>query len=152
MSHNNTVIYNVPLQSDSSNLLKKSSSKLLTSSMSSSILSSSLKLAKQLLEENSNDSVDAGKKGDSSSSTLGDKDAVASTTCDVVTDNKMVAETQQNEKTGGTEKCLPVVHHVDRFRPITFKLLMQEQVTVVSMGTLHTAFVTGKYSPSYLHT
>lgn len=124
LSHDNTVIRNIP----NSDNLSTSSSKLLTSSMSSSILSSSLKLARQLLEENSKD---AEKKDDSCN-----KDVVAITAHD---------KTQKNEKVGDVEKCLPVVHHVDRFRPITFKLLMQEQITAVSMGTLHTAFVTGRH-------
>lgn len=146
LSHNNTVIRNVPLQPKSDNV---SSSKLISSSMSSSILSSSLKLARKLLEENGGASVDADKKDDYSSSH--DKVVAGSTTDDVVTDTKTVVETQQNEKTGETGKCLPVVHHVDRFRPITFKLLMQEQVTAVSMGTLHTAFVTGRCAVPYTH-
>ena len=145
LSHNNTVIRNVPLKSDN-----VSSSKLLSSSMSSSILSSSLKLARKLLEENGGASVDADKKDDSSSSH--DKVVARSTTHDIVTDTKTVAETRQNEKTGDTGKCLPVVHHVDRFRPITFKLLMQEKVTAVAMGTLHTVFVTGRCAVPYTHT
>lgn len=147
LSHDNTVIRNLPLQStpdEPDNLLKpsiaSSSSKLMNSSMSSSILSSSLKLAKQLLEENKNISVDTDKKSDPP--TVSGKDAIAG---DIVSDTKPVTETQQNKKFGDKEKYLPVVHHVDRFRPITFKLFMQEQVTAVSMGTLHTAFVTGKY-------
>lgn len=140
LSHDNTVIYNIPLQPKSDVLLKLSSSKLLSSSMSSSILSSSLKLARQLLEEN-NVSVDGDKKSDAT--TPCDKDVTVNTTCDIVTDTKTVTETQQSEKIGDMKKCLPVVHHVDRFWPITFKLLMQEKVTAVSMGTLHTAFVTG---------
>jgi len=138
LSHNNTVIHNISLQPK---LLKPSSSKLLSSSMSSSILSSSLKLAKQLLEENSNVLVNGDKKSDTT--TPHDKDMIASTTCDVAIDTKTVTETQQSDKIRDMEKCLPVVHHVDLFRPITFKILMQEQVTAVSMGTLHTAFVTG---------
>lgn len=147
LSHNTTVIRNVPLQPNSDNLLKVPSSKLIGSSMSSSILSSSLKLARQkLLEENSNASVATEKKDDSSSPS--DKDAVASTTNIIVTEATMVAETKQKDKIGDTEKCLPVVHHVDRFRLITFKVLIQEQVTTVSMGTLHTAFVTGRYALS----
>ena len=135
LSHNNTVIRNVPLQPNLNDSLKTSSSKLLSSSMSSSILSSSLKLARQLLEENKNASD---KKNDSSD--LPDKEATANTRI-VVTDATM---TQQNDKIMDSDKCLPVVHHVDRFRPITFKLLTQEQVTAVSMGILHTAFVTGR--------
>ena len=143
LSHNNTVIRNVPLQPS------KSSSRLLSSSMSSSILSSSLKLARQLLEENGGALEEVDEKDDSSNSH--DKDAADSTTHNIVTDTKTVAETQQNEKIGDTEKYLPVVHHVDRFRPITFKLLMQEQVTAVSMGTLHTAFVTGRCALPYTY-
>ena len=138
LSHNNTVIRNVPLNPKQVDSVKMSS-KLLSSSMSSSILSSSLKLARQLLEQNGNSSKSTDKKDDSSS----DKD-ISSTTHDVVRDTKTVVETQRNEKIGDVEKCLPVVHHVDRFRPIVFKLLMQEQVTAVSMGTSHTAFVTGR--------
>lgn len=134
LSHNNTVIHNVPLQPDLKDPMKTPSSKLLRSTMSSSILSSSLKLARQLLEENQNASD---KKADSSESSPSDKEA---TTCIVVTDATM---TQQNDKITDSDKSLPVVHHVNRFRPITFKLLTQEQVTAVSMGTLHTAFVTG---------
>ena len=144
LSHNNTVIRNVPLEPN------VSSSKLFSSSMSSSILSSSLKLARKLLEENGGASVDADKKDDSSSSH--DEVVECSTTHDVVKDTKTVPETQQKEKAGDTGKCLPVVHHVDRFRPITFKLLMQEQVTAVSMGTLHTVFVTGRCAVPYTHT
>ena len=143
LSHNNkTVIRNVPLQPDSDDsgkLLKPPSSKLLTSSMSSSILSSSLKLARQLLEENSNSSVDVDKKGDSTDPS--DKEVMVANTTHVA-----VTVAECNDKSEDTEKCLPVVRHVDRFRPITFKLLMQEQVTTVSMGTLHTAFVTGGYA------
>ena len=140
LSHNNTVIYNVPLKSNS---LKPLSSKLLSSSMSSSILSSSVKLARQLLEENNSAPVDENKKEDSS--VHHDKDTVGTTSHDEVKDTKVVIdhEVQQNEKIGETEKSVPVVH-VNRFRPIIFKLLLQEQVTAVSMGTLHTAFVTGK--------
>lgn len=133
LSHNNTVIHNVPLQPDLKDPMKTPSSKLLRSTMSSSILSSSLKLARQLLEENQNASD---KKADSSESSPSDKEA---TTCIVVTDATM---TQQNDKITDSDKSLPVVHHVNRFRPITFKQLTQEQVTAVSMGTLHTAFVT----------
>ena len=148
LSHNNTVIHNVPLQPKSEdNLLKISSSKLLSSSMSSSILSSSLKLARKLLEENGSASEDADKKDESSG-----KDVAGGTTHNIVSDTKTVVETQQNKKFGDAEKSLPVVHHVDRFRPITFKLLMQEQVTAVSMGTLHTAFVTGGCGLPYTHT
>lgn len=137
LSHNNTVIRNVPLQPNLNDSLKTSSSKLLSSSMSSSILTSSLKLARQLLEENK-DASD--KKNDSSG--VSDKEATTNATRIVVTDATMT--TQQSDKIMDSDKCLPVVHHVDRFRPITFKLLTQEQVTAVSMGTLHTAFVTGR--------
>ena len=140
LSHNNTVIHNVPLNPKPTDSVKMSS-KLLTSSMSSSILSSSLKLARQLLEEKGNTSEDTDRKDESSSR----KNVTNSAMHDIVVDTEIVTEKQRNEEIGGVEKSLPVVHHVDRFRSITFKLFMQEQVTAVSMGTSHTAFVTGGY-------
>ena len=150
-SQNKTVIANPSVE-----LLKPSSSKLFTSSMSSSILTASLKLARKLLEEEGT----ANKSGDKGSviplnkdtltpvdkdtsdkdkpSPAHDKDTVAKEACDIAPSTK---QSESMEPTNGGK--FPTVDKVDHFRPVVTKLLSQEQVTTVSMGTSHTALVTG---------
>lgn len=151
-SQNKTVIANPSVE-----LLKPSSSKLLTSSMTSSILTASLKFARKLLEEEGT----AVKSGDKNSFSPHNKDTLTSDNkvipnpkykekptpsqgkdgnpCDIAPTTKQV-ETVESAK----ERNLPTVDKVDQFRPVVTKLLSQEQVTTVSMGTSHTAFVTGR--------
>ena len=168
-SQSKTVIANPSVE-----LLKPSSSKLFTSSMSSSILTASLKLARKLIEEEAT----ANKGGTEDSATSKSKDTLASNDKDVpiphdqnthskdkatsfhgkdtVSKETFDTVTAPSRKQSATverakEGNLPTVDKVNHFRPIVTKLLSQEQVTTVSMGTSHTAFVTGyNYPNAYL--
>jgi len=139
--------------------------------MSSSILTASLKLARKLIEEEAATNIG----GNKDSATSKNKDTLASNDKDVPiphdqdAHSKDKATSSHGKDTVSKEKCdtmtapstkqsatmesvkegnLTTVDKVNQFRPIVTKLLSQEQVTTVSMGTSHTAFVTGSYYPN----